>query len=89
MSIGNSIVGYRYSGDVPGRPGDHLEIIGAFPGVTSVRFNGRPASITGVTSLGWTDVVTVTVPVDATPGPITITDATGTHTIPVSFTLAL
>lgn len=88
MAIGSDAVGYRYNGALAGKPGDQLQIIGAFPGVTSVRFNGRPATITGVTSLGWADVVTVAVPVDATSGLITITDATGTHTLPVSFTLA-
>ena len=88
VAIGSDAVGYRYNGALAGKPGDQLQIIGAFPGVTSVRFNGRPATITGVTSLGWADVVTVAVPVDATSGLITITDATGTHTLPVSFTLA-
>jgi large repetitive protein len=87
VAIGNDTAGYRYSGDVPAKPGDQLQIIGAFPGAASVRFNGRPGAITGVTSLGWADVVTVTVPVDVTGGAITITDATGTHTLPVSFTL--
>jgi hypothetical protein len=78
---GPKITGFNPSS---GGPGIVVRINGTnFGGVTSVKFNGTPATFTLVNS----GQVTAVVPNGATTGPITLTTPAGTATSPTVFTV--